>query len=132
VMPLILSGRTEAALRAQAAALRAHLGTHPELALGDVAYSLVTTRARLEQGAAVVAGDRPGVMAALEALAEGLSAAGTVLGRRAAEGKVVFVFPGQGSQWPAMARALIDSSPVFCEQLQACERAFARPVDWSL
>jgi mycoketide-CoA synthase len=46
--------------------------------------------------------------------------------------KVVFVFPGQGSQWAAMARSLLESSPVFREELEACERALAPHVDWSL
>src|SRR5204862_7905893 len=39
-------------------------------------------------------------------------------------GKLAFVFPGQGSQWPGMARALIASAPAFREQMKACARAF--------
>ena len=35
------------------------------------------------------------------------------LGRSAGDGKLVFVFPGQGSQWEGMACALLASSPVF-------------------
>src|SRR5262249_20196897 len=47
-------------------------------------------------------------------------------------GKVVFVFPGQGSEWPGMARELLASSPEFRASIEACERAFAEHVDWSL
>ncbi|HKE18416.1 MAG TPA: SDR family NAD(P)-dependent oxidoreductase [Kofleriaceae bacterium] len=48
------------------------------------------------------------------------------------DGKVVFVFPGQGSQWAGMARSLRESSPAFRAELEACERALAPHVDWSL
>src|SRR5262249_23435700 len=46
--------------------------------------------------------------------------------------KVVFVFPGQGSQWEGMALSLLESSPVFRAQIEACERALAPHVDWCL
>ena len=45
---------------------------------------------------------------------------------------VVFVFPGQGSQWEGMAVELLDSSPVFAELMGECGEALAPFVDWSL
>ena len=48
------------------------------------------------------------------------------------DGKLVFVFPGQGSQWPGMARDLLQTSAVFAQQMQACAQALAPFVDWSL
>ncbi|MEE1820643.1 acyltransferase domain-containing protein, partial [Streptomyces sp. BE20] len=47
-------------------------------------------------------------------------------------GRTVFVFPGQGSQWPGMAAALLDTEPVFAEKITQCEKALAPHVDWSL
>ncbi len=47
-------------------------------------------------------------------------------------GKTVFVFPGQGSQWLGMGVELLDTAPVFAEQINACAEAFAEFVDWSL
>nr|BBJ48532.1 hypothetical protein SAVMC3_11610 [Streptomyces avermitilis] len=49
-----------------------------------------------------------------------------------ADGGVVFVFPGQGPQWPGMGRELLDASDVFRESVRACEAAFAPYVDWSV
>ena len=47
-------------------------------------------------------------------------------------GGVVFVFPGQGSQWVGMAVELLDCSPVFAERMVRCGEALAGLVDWSL
>ncbi|WP_438021152.1 SDR family NAD(P)-dependent oxidoreductase [Sorangium sp. So ce315] len=130
--PVLLSARSEAAVRAQAQRLRDHLLAHDDLALVDVAHSLATTRAHFEHRAALLAHDRDELLAALESLAQGKPAPSTVLGRSGSHGKVVFVFPGQGSQWDGMALSLLDASPVFRTQLEACERALAPHVDWSL
>ncbi|PVZ08167.1 phosphopantetheine binding protein [Actinomycetospora cinnamomea] len=46
--------------------------------------------------------------------------------------KPVFMFAGHGSQWPGMALDLLRSSAVFEEQMNACARAFAPHLDWSL
>ncbi|WP_437608159.1 SDR family NAD(P)-dependent oxidoreductase [Sorangium sp. So ce834] len=131
-VPVLLSAKSDAALRAQAGKLHAHLAEHEDVALVDVAASLATTRSHFERRAAVVADDRAALLSALAALAEGRAGAGTVAGEALPPGKVAFVFPGQGSQWPSMARALLASSPAFRAEIEACERALAPHVDWSL
>ena len=47
-------------------------------------------------------------------------------------GGVVFVFPGQGSQWVGMAVELLDASPVFAERMGRVVRRWRAFVDWSL
>ncbi|WP_324609032.1 acyltransferase domain-containing protein, partial [Streptomyces sp. NRRL F-5650] len=75
-----------------------------------------------EQRAVVLGGDREELLAAVRAVAGGVHVPGVVSGR-AGDGGVVFVFPGQGSQWVGMGRELWDVSPVFGESMVACERA---------
>ncbi|KJK54742.1 acyltransferase domain-containing protein, partial [Saccharothrix sp. ST-888] len=42
------------------------------------------------------------------------------------------VFPGQGSQWAAMAVELLECSAVFAERMGECAAALAPFTDWSL
>ncbi|MEA2224222.1 MAG: hypothetical protein QOH83_2598, partial [Solirubrobacteraceae bacterium] len=134
VVPWVVSGHDEAALRAQAVRVGEHLAARPELDAGDVGWSLATTRARLGRRAVVVGADRDTLLARLAAVAGGEPAAGVALGSAGAagRGKVAFVFPGQGSQWPRMAVELWRTAPVFAQSIEACAEALAPFLDWSL
>src|SRR5262249_35250915 len=114
-LALVVSAKTEAALFAQAARLCEHLKAHADLALADVAYSLAATRTHFEHRAAIVGHDRAALLDALNALAKHRIAPNMAYGKAKPEGKLVFVFPGQGSQWHGMARSLLATSEVFCE-----------------
>ncbi|MGP3940695.1 type I polyketide synthase [Streptomyces sp. 6N106] len=131
-VPWPLSGRTRDTLRAQAARLASHLTEHERLDPVDVGFSLATTRTAFDHRAVVLAPDRPEALGALAALADGESAPGVVRGVADIEGRTVFVFPGQGSQWAGMGVRLMAQSPVFAERLAACAAALAPHVDWSL
>ncbi len=105
VVPWVFSARSAEAVRAQAA-----LVDGDPL---DVGFSLVTTRALFEHRTVVLDGD------AITGVARP--------GRR-----VVFVFPGQGSQWTGMGRELLGSSPVFAARMAECAAALEPFVDWKL
>ncbi|MBU3068121.1 SDR family NAD(P)-dependent oxidoreductase [Nocardia sp. NEAU-G5] len=128
VTPWVVSAKTPEALRAQAQRLLELGDPHP----ADVAYSLATTRAALEHRAVVLGRTRDELITGLAAVADGSPAELVVEGSATAAGKVVFVFPGQGSQWPGMGAALLDSSPVFADRIGRCARALEPFVDWSL
>ncbi|MFE2152132.1 type I polyketide synthase [Streptomyces lavendulae] len=131
-VPWTLTGKNPAALQAQARRLHDHLAADVDLSLSDVALSLATTRARLEHRAAVVLGSREEALAGLAALADGAPAGRTVTGAADTEGKTVFVFPGQGSQWAGMGVELLDSSPVFAARFAEVAAAVEAHVDWSV
>ncbi|CUW26407.1 Phenolphthiocerol synthesis polyketide synthase type I Pks15/1 [Streptomyces reticuli] len=127
-----LSGRTEAALRAQAAKLAAHLADRPGDRPQDVALALATTRSAFAHRAVVVGADRDGLLRGLAALAAGEPAPGVVRGTAGPAGRVAFVFPGQGAQWTGMALELADAFPEFAARLDECGAALAPHADWSL
>ncbi|KJK56411.1 hybrid non-ribosomal peptide synthetase/type I polyketide synthase, partial [Saccharothrix sp. ST-888] len=134
VVPVVLSGASEEALRAQAARLLEWVESRPEEGPVDLGFASVTTRSALEHRGAVVAGDRAELLEGLAALAAGEPSPHLVEpeGAVAGESGVVWVFPGQGSQWVGMARGMRESSPVFAARLEECERALSGLVDWSL
>ncbi|WP_128382157.1 type I polyketide synthase [Streptomyces cavernae] len=129
-LPFVLSARTAPALREQAGRLRSWV-TDLDVPLGDVAHSLLRHRALFEERAVVVASDADELAQRLGRLATDAPDPSVVTGRRQ-DGRVVFVFPGQGSQWAGMGRALAAESPVFAEALGECAEALAPLVDWSL
>ncbi|AOS64002.1 type I polyketide synthase [Actinoalloteichus hymeniacidonis] len=129
-VPLVLSAKTEPALLAQAARLRAFVQDRPDLDPVDVGWSLATTRAGLAHRAAVVASDRAGLLEALDVLADGGSAGGVVRGV-VSEGKLAFAFPGQGSQRVGMGRELHAEFPVFAQTFDEVWSHFD-VGDWSI
>jgi len=114
----VLSARTEAALRASAAKLAAHVRKSPA-PLGELAFSLATTRAQLERRACFVARSPESLVATLDALAAGQSPADVAFGRGGRDpGKLAWLFTGQGSQRLGMGQQL-------CRDFSAFREAFA-------
>ncbi|OEJ34106.1 beta-ketoacyl synthase [Streptomyces subrutilus] len=134
VVPLVVSARTEESLATQAGRLAALVEDADDVSYADVAGALASGRAVFAERAVVVAESGAEALAGLRALARGESAAGVVSGSAGAgaPGKVVWVFPGQGSQWAGMGRELLDSSLVFAERIAECAAALEPYVDWSL
>lgn len=112
VWPWLLSARTPAALRNQADRLRAHLRGRPELAPGDVAYSLATTRTAFGHRACVAAPDRDGLLAGLDAMVADLPS-GAVFHATPGDGAVAFLLTGQGAQRVGMGMGLHQAFPAY-------------------
>ena len=113
---MILSARSEAALDHATAQLAAHLKAHPELDPADVAYTLHLGRRPFKYRRAFLAGD-------------GNAAAATVA---AADRRVIFMFPGQGAQYPGMAEGLYRTEPVVRRAIDGCARILKRDLDADL
>ncbi|WP_351237593.1 SDR family NAD(P)-dependent oxidoreductase, partial [Streptomyces sp. NPDC002133] len=132
LLPWIVSGRTEAAVRAQAENLRRHVLDRPELRPADIGFSLATTRGLLEHGAAVLGTDHDSLVQGLASLALGESTPAVVRGRSSRRGRLAFLFTGQGSQRLGMGRELYETSPVFARALDGVcahlDAELARPL----
>ncbi len=127
-----VSAGSNSALRARARRLLTYLQERPELDLTDIGYSLAMSDSLLEHRAVVVGSDRDALLNGLDALANGEYAANLIGSLAQDERKVVFVFPGQGSQWPRMALELLDCSRVFAAHIRACSNALSEHVEWSV
>ncbi|MER7012792.1 type I polyketide synthase [Saccharopolyspora sp. NPDC000359] len=128
-VPVVLSGRDDAALRAQAERLRDHLAAHPDLDPLDVGHGLATRRTAFDHRAAVVAADTTTLVERLAELARGEADADTFRGLAGAGGRTAFLFTGQGSQRPGMGRDLHEVFPVFAEALDEVCAGFAAHLD---
>ncbi|MGX7763595.1 SDR family NAD(P)-dependent oxidoreductase, partial [Streptomyces angustmyceticus] len=114
LVPWVVSARSAAALRAQAAQLLTRV-KRDELDLTDVGHSLTTTRTAFEHRAVVLAEDRTAALRGLEELAtQGIDGTGAgVVGGRTMRGATAFLFTGQGAQRAGMGRELYAAFPAF-------------------
>jgi myxalamid-type polyketide synthase MxaE and MxaD len=128
---LPLSARSPEAL-VRLAASYAELVREDDAALADICATAATRRLHHKHRLAVVGetgeelADRLTVFTRGRRVAGLHATSGPVDSRR-----LVFVFSGQGSQWPGMARDLMHW-PAFRESLETCDALFARHARWSL
>ncbi|WP_342374008.1 type I polyketide synthase [Myxococcus stipitatus] len=122
---LVLSARSPEALVSVAQRHAAWLTEHPEASLRDVCATAALRRAHHEHRLAVAGRTHAEVAEKLQALAKGEAVAGGLVGRKAggARRRVVFVFPGQGSQWLGMGRRLLEEEPAFRTAMERCAEA---------
>ena len=111
---LPLSARNEQALTEVAERLHAHLDTHEDANLADVAYTLGVGRRGFEERRVIVAKDRDGALAAL-AGEQGPSGTADLADR-----PVAFLFPGLGEQSVDMGLGLLQREPVFKAEVERC------------
>ncbi|MBO0933261.1 polyketide synthase [Fibrella aquatilis] len=113
---LTWSARSETSREAYAQKLARHLQNNPD-SLADSAFTLQTTRPDFAQRRFVVAATADDAMAQLTAQNVPSGTAGEV---RVVPETVVFMFPGQGAQYPGMGRELYESEPVFRQAVDDC------------
>ncbi|MEE1929763.1 SDR family NAD(P)-dependent oxidoreductase, partial [Streptomyces sp. TRM 70351] len=118
VLPWVVTGRDDAALRAQAERLHRYAEARPELSVTDVGWTLGTARTTFDARGVVVAADRAGLLDGLRALASDLPSAGAVRGQ-VGEGRLAYLFTGQGSQRIGMGQELAETYPVFADAYNA-------------
>lgn len=120
---LCLSAISGAAVKESARRLGAHLAQTPGLRLDDVAFTLAHGRRAFVQRLAVVAGS---ASEAAHLLQHG-GAAEVLRGAAIGNPRTVFMFPGQGTQYPGMAAEYYAAGGVYAEQVRHC-CAMLRPI----
>ncbi len=131
---LALSARTATALESLCAKYVDALRSCPADGLADLCFTANSGRAHFAHRVAVVGETAEQMATELERAGEATSSsrifAGTV--EDGEEGRVGFLFTGQGSQYGGMGRELYASSPVFREGIERCAAAWKQETGESL
>ncbi len=117
---LPLSGRSPEALAALVQRYRTWLVTHEDADLADVCFTAGAGRSHFEHRAAVVVNSVQGARELLAGLAENRLGPHALRGMCGDPPKTAWLFTGQGSQYPGMARELFDAEPVFTDTVTQC------------
>jgi acyl transferase domain-containing protein/acyl carrier protein len=111
---LTLSAKTESALESMTEQVYQYCRHLPEVNIADLAFTYQTGRKQMAHRRVVLCNQ--GNFPCLPEAGSAEIFAGTV---RKARPKVVFMFPGQGSQYPQMAKELYEAHPVFRKNVDA-------------
>ncbi|KAJ3560035.1 hypothetical protein NPX13_g9448 [Xylaria arbuscula] len=127
----IISARDGNAARTMAVNLATHLQDLVEagndIPMGDLAYTLADRRSRMDH-VVVVRASSPAELA--DRLHDPALKVSTTPARKPRLG---FVFNGQGAQWHAMGRELLDTYPIFASAIQEADAILrSYGADWSL
>ena len=120
---LALSARSPEALLTLAKRYGAWFDRYPDADLSDVCLTAGKGRSHFEHRAALVVDSVSSVRDGLAELAENRVRPGVVRGECTDRPTTAWLFTGQGSQYPGMARELFDAEPVFAETVKACAEA---------
>lgn len=114
---LPLSARSNEGLEEATMRLSRHLERHPDLDLGDVAFTLQTGRKAFPHRRIAVCSDLP-----VASIMLGTKPRGKVFTGEVKEGGMgtCFMFSGQGSQYVGMGNDLYRDEPVFRDEIDRC------------
>jgi amino acid adenylation domain-containing protein len=121
---LVLSAKTAGALKNAGMNLAEHLKKHEDASLADIAYTLQTGRKGFAHRQAIVCENRKQAIGALDGVEPEIVKSGVA---PQSEPGVVFMFPGQGSQFVDMGRQLYASDSDFRKIVDECSERL-KPV----
>jgi len=114
---LLLSAKSSAALKMQTTNLLVYLRAHPHLNLANIAYTLQVGRRGFNHRHMLVCKNVPD---AVEALSSADPERLLMAVQNENVNSIVFLFPGQGTQYVQMACGLYQQHPLFREVLDRC------------
>lgn len=115
---LPLSARSDAALALLAQAVADRLAGDDAQSVRDVCFTAARGRTHHDRRLAAVG-------ATLKELRADLAARAAAPGPLCDDDRIVFMFGGQGTQWPEMAATLLEREPVFRDVVEKCEELHA-------
>jgi acyl transferase domain-containing protein len=126
--PLLFSAASGPSLLRITRAYLEHLRAHPELDLGDLSWLLQTRRSTHRVRAHFSGVSRNAILESMDGWVASHEKASSgeigyqprLVNPKEAPG-VLGVFTGQGAQWPAMGRELMEKSPLFRNTIEECE-----------
>jgi myxalamid-type polyketide synthase MxaE and MxaD len=119
---LLLSAKSHPALLEMARQYGSWLRGDASMDLSDFCHTAGAGRARFEERGAIVAATHDEAVRLLDALAADSSTAGLWQGMKRTPPKCAWMFTGQGSQYPGMARRVYETEPVFRALLDRCDK----------
>lgn len=126
-----LSANSQASLQALISTYHTWIEQQPEVALGDLSYTLCNRRSMLPWRFSCVAKDHESLLSNLQS---GMGASAVLPPRD--QPSMVFIFTGQGAQWLGMGRELLldqSPSPVFRDSIRASrDMLLDLGADWDL
>jgi acyl transferase domain-containing protein/NADPH:quinone reductase-like Zn-dependent oxidoreductase/acyl carrier protein len=120
---LPLSARSPQALAALAQRYVEWLNAHPKVDIAEVCCTAGVGRSHFDHRAALVVDSVQSAREALADLAENRMRPGVLRGECTDLPTTAWLFTGQGSQYPGMARELFDAEPVFADTVTRCAEA---------
>jgi acyl transferase domain-containing protein/NADPH:quinone reductase-like Zn-dependent oxidoreductase/aryl carrier-like protein len=131
---LPISARTPEACDQLARAYRNFLdGPGSELPLYDICHSASLRRSHYEERLAITATSPAAMCLQLDEYLSSRAKPGIARSRATFDGRqLVFVFSGQGSQWPRMGMQLYSRFPVFRASLDECDAHIRQFAGWSV
>ncbi|MFZ1615925.1 MAG: amino acid adenylation domain-containing protein, partial [Flavobacteriales bacterium] len=125
----LLSAKSLTSLDAMTANFRDWLSTNPDASLADAAYTLQMGRRSFKHRRLITGGTAKEVIAAIDT--KDPACISTKELHQVAPG-VVFMFPGQGSQYVGMGRDLYAAEPVFAQHFDQCCTLFKQALGTDL
>ena len=132
LLPLVISGRDEKAVRQQASRWASWLRRNPEVNWVDVLHTAAFRRKAFKRRVAFWTKDRELTILALEAYSSNKTSEEVIEGTARYRGPIIFVFPGQGHQWKSMGRALLEESKGFAAAVDEIDAALLSHTGWSV
>ena len=120
-----ISGHTLSSLTKLTHAIQVFLENNPGASLNEIEYTLNVGRTQLKHRKAFDSSTRTTLLHELNAF---LGKESFVAEKRS----IVFVFPGQGSQYPGMGKALYQSNDIFAEEFDTVVRHLSRRLERDL